>query len=232
MAKVWESSQHAGSDLLMLLAIADFADDDGNAYPAVSTLAAKCRMKPRNCRYLLRTLEESGELSIEMGTGPHGANFYRINLESLGLQRSAGVQSLAGLQHSATPPATQCRNPLHHSAAKPSKNHQEPPISAHAAKNQQHEAADDGFADFWAQYPKRVGKQAAAKAWKRVKPKDRPLLMAALALQKKSPAWEKDAGAYIPHPSTWLNGKRWEDEQPATQGCVAPADNSVFAGAL
>ena len=31
MAKVWESSRHAGSDLLMLLAIADFADDDGNA---------------------------------------------------------------------------------------------------------------------------------------------------------------------------------------------------------
>ena len=35
MARVWEFSSHAGTDLLMLLALADFADDDGNAYPAV-----------------------------------------------------------------------------------------------------------------------------------------------------------------------------------------------------
>lgn len=231
MAKVWESSQHAGSDLLMLLAIADFADDDGNAYPAVSTLAAKCRMKPRNCRYLLRTLEESGELSIEMGTGPHGANFYRINLESLGLQHSAGVQSLAGLQHSATPPATQCRNPLHHSAAKPSKNHQEPPISAHAAKNQQHEAADDGFAAFWLAYPRKVAKADAVKAWKRVKPKDRPAVMAALDVQKASDGWTKDGGKFIPYPASWIRAERWMDEQP-TQGSTAPAADSVFAGAV
>jgi len=32
MARVWEQSQHAGTNLLMLLAIADFADDDGQAY--------------------------------------------------------------------------------------------------------------------------------------------------------------------------------------------------------
>lgn len=29
-AQVWERSGHSGSNLLMLLAIADFADDDGN----------------------------------------------------------------------------------------------------------------------------------------------------------------------------------------------------------
>ena len=48
MARVWDKSRHAGSELLMLLAIADFADDDGKAYPAVSTLATKCRMTGRN----------------------------------------------------------------------------------------------------------------------------------------------------------------------------------------
>lgn len=46
MARVWDQSQHSGSELLMLLALADFADDDGNSYPAVPTLAAKCRMTP------------------------------------------------------------------------------------------------------------------------------------------------------------------------------------------
>lgn len=44
MSKVWECSQHSGSNLLMLLAVADFSDDDGMAFPAVEKLAKKCRM--------------------------------------------------------------------------------------------------------------------------------------------------------------------------------------------
>jgi len=31
MARVWELSRNRGNDLLMLLAIADFSDDDGKA---------------------------------------------------------------------------------------------------------------------------------------------------------------------------------------------------------
>lgn len=27
--------------------------------------------------------------------------------------------------------------------------------------------------------------------------------------------WQKDGGKYIPYPSTWLNGRRWEDEGPS-----------------
>ena len=29
---------------------------------------------------------------------------------------------------------------------------------------------------------------------------------------KKSKEWKKENGKYIPHPTTWLNQKRWEDE--------------------
>jgi len=28
----------------------------------------------------------------------------------------------------------------------------------------------------------------------------------------QSESWNRDGGRYIPHPSTWLNGRRWEDE--------------------
>jgi hypothetical protein len=64
MARVWAESSHSGSHLLMMLAIADFADDDGNAYPAVATLARKCRMKTRNANVLLAALRASGELQV------------------------------------------------------------------------------------------------------------------------------------------------------------------------
>ncbi|UCV15520.1 helix-turn-helix domain-containing protein [Quatrionicoccus australiensis] len=237
MARVWESSQHAGSDLLMLLAIADFSDDDGNAYPAVATLAAKCRMKERNCRYILRTLEGSGELSIKSNAGPHGSNLYRVNLTRLGLQHSAGVQSFAGLQHSAATPAKDCRQPLQHSAANPSVNHQEPSTRHDAAKQRRvcspsaSESADDGFATFWAQYPKKVAKPQALKAWKKIKPAGQLLasLMAALDKQKASADWLKDGGQFIPHPATWLNGRRWEDEAPQAAG-QTPATTSPKPG--
>jgi len=53
IGRVWDHSAASGSFLLMLLAIADFADDDGNAYPSVPTLARKCRMKPRNANYIV-----------------------------------------------------------------------------------------------------------------------------------------------------------------------------------
>ena len=78
MARVWADSMHAGTELLMLLAIADFADDDGNAYPAVPTLAKKCRMSTRNANFILTALKVSGELEVRANEGPKGTNRYRI----------------------------------------------------------------------------------------------------------------------------------------------------------
>lgn len=126
MARVWADSKHAGSELLMLLAIADFADDDGNAYPAVGTLAAKCRMKTRNANYVLRALTAGGELQVNANAGPRGTNRYRIVLSALGLQPVAGVQCSAPLQSSVATPAIHGIEPLHPVADEPSMNHQEP----------------------------------------------------------------------------------------------------------
>ena len=44
---VWKHSRLSGSELLLLLALADFADDGGFCYPSVSTLAGYMRMSVR-----------------------------------------------------------------------------------------------------------------------------------------------------------------------------------------
>ena len=124
MSQVWKGSQHGGSALLMLLAIADFSDDDGRAFPAVATLARKCRIRPRNANYLLRQLQDSNELGVRIGEGPKGCNLYKINVK--GLQSFAGVQGAAGLQSFAGGAAINCSKPLQPSAANTSLNHQEP----------------------------------------------------------------------------------------------------------
>lgn len=129
MARVWECSRHAGSELLMLLAIADFADDDGRAYPAVPTLAKKCRIQARGAQKLIAALRQSGELEVRPNEGPKGTNLYRIVTHTGGALLDGGVQldrvsgrTQGGVQQDAKP--LSCRT------YEPSLNHQEPPKAA------------------------------------------------------------------------------------------------------
>ena len=69
------------------------------------------------------------------------------------------------------------------------------------------------FEAFWREYPRKIGKGAAYKSWGKLKPPLRDCLLA-LKWQKKSDQWTKDQGRFIPHPATWLNQRRWEDEKP------------------
>lgn len=84
MNHIWEHSPAKGSELLLLLAIADFADDDGAAFPGVKRLAHKVRMTPRNVQILIRKCEDRGHLTVLQGCGvktEKGAtNLYRLNL--------------------------------------------------------------------------------------------------------------------------------------------------------
>ncbi len=81
------------------------------------------------------------------------------------------------------------------------------------------------FEAFWAAYPRKVGKGAALKAWRRISAPASalPAMLTALEWQRESEQWQRDGGQYIPHPATWLNQSRWEDERPDTYG---PYDDS------
>jgi len=70
------------------------------------------------------------------------------------------------------------------------------------------------FDEFWNNYPRKIGKQKCAN-WFRIHKVDKPLLdkmLNAINEQKQSEQWQRDNGQYIPHPYTWLNQGRWEDE--------------------
>lgn len=68
------------------------------------------------------------------------------------------------------------------------------------------------FNAFWEKYPRKVGKTAAFKKWKTIKNINLTIILTAIENQKKTDQWKKDGGIYIPHPATWLNQGRWEDE--------------------
>jgi hypothetical protein len=76
---------------------------------------------------------------------------------------------------------------------------------------------EDTFDLFWSDYPKKTGKAAALKAWQHINPPPDTVaaILEALVWQCQQPDWHRDHGQYTPHPSTWLNGRRWEDEKPS-----------------
>lgn len=71
----------------------------------------------------------------------------------------------------------------------------------------------DRWERFWSTYPKKVGKQAARKAWDRAR-KRRPAEQIQAALDAHLPAWSTMDVQFIPNPATWLGQGRYEDPPP------------------
>lgn len=86
------------------------------------------------------------------------------------------------------------------------------------------------FAKLWEYYPKagRKSKQAAIRAWDKLKPSDDLIdqMARALRAQKQSRAWQEGIG--IPYLSTWLNNARWEDEPDGVDGPEADSGGGEY----
>lgn len=88
-------------------------------------------------------------------------------------------------------------------------------------KNKSRYAA--AFLDFWAAYPRKVGKDAALRAWRNAKARHGPdavqiIQTNAEALAASSRGMDE---RWIPHPSTWLNEGRFLDPKQETAKSVA-----------
>ena len=73
---------------------------------------------------------------------------------------------------------------------------------------------DSEFAQFWAAYPRKVKKGDAFKAWGQTR-KIRPAITAileAISRAKRSDAWRKAGGEFVPYPATWLRAWGWMDD--------------------
>jgi hypothetical protein len=78
MNAVWQCSKQKGTPLLLMIAIADNANDGGEAWPGIEYLAHKIRMSERQTQRLVRDLEKTDELIVERGGGRGNAHRYFI----------------------------------------------------------------------------------------------------------------------------------------------------------
>ena len=199
MTRVWEQSPYSGDRLLLHLALADFANDEGECWPSQRTLARKARCSVRWVREAIAAMvaDETVEI-VEQTVGRGGRTLYRLKGEltaSFGSGNRGTVQQVK-------------RN----SGATLSllKNHQEPSLSV------------EEFNKFWQAYPRKVAKGAAARAWAKIaaRPDAPPIehLLRAVATYEASVSDPK----YICHPATWLGQERWNDELSAATQTQAP----------
>ena len=77
-------------------------------------------------------------------------------------------------------------------------------------------ANGDYFDRFWAEYPRKVARKKCLGIWRSLKLtiEQAERVIEAVRCYKQTDQWQKDDGRFTPHPSTFLNQRRWEDEIP------------------
>jgi len=93
MTAVWDHSKARGAQLLLLLAIADNAGDEGLAWPGLEELAKRARVKKRAVIDQIEKLEKTGELRVLRRTGKH--NYYVVDVGLTDADRQNALKRLA-----------------------------------------------------------------------------------------------------------------------------------------
>ena len=78
----WYHSEASGNVLLVLLSLADQANDDGWCWPGHESIASRCRLSRRTVQRAIDTLAELGEVEVER-RGRQRTNLYRIRTDVL-----------------------------------------------------------------------------------------------------------------------------------------------------
>lgn len=180
----------------------------GQLIASRKSLAARTGVQESKVERILKMLER--EQQIEQ----HGTSKYRvISILNWGSYQTSEQQDEQQVNSKRTADEQQVNTPEEALQAEEGKEPKKPPKPP--------AGGDEGFDQFWLAYPNKKGKEVAKKAWSKIKPNEYLLetILIAVEMHKKSADWQKSGGQFIPHPATWLNGRRWEDEisrQPAS----------------
>ena len=78
VAAVFDCALDDKGDMLVMLALANFADERGTAYPSIGRIARMARMEPRSVQRILRSLERRGYIRTTRSRGGRQANTYEV----------------------------------------------------------------------------------------------------------------------------------------------------------
>lgn len=178
MSALWDSGPQDKTALLVLLALADFCDDDGVCFPSIRRIAEKCRMTERGAQKAIRKMESDGWLTIKTGNGRHGTNVYKIHTTPNDIQ---GVNSVQGEQE-CKKPRTRVQETLNGGSPEPSVTIKEPSVSEILGGVASQEVAAD-FIEHRRQMKKPLTVMAAKRMAKRLAESSDPDAVLSLSIE-------------------------------------------------
>ena len=198
---------------LVLIGLANHAHADGtNAFPRVATLAVYVGVGVRSVQYHLRKLQDLGLIKLTDRARGQRPNTYSLQIwgadiaphEDEGVQPSSqkgDAEFTPGVQPSSQGGAVHFIQNRKEPSVEPSKNQQPRKVVS---------GNDEAFVTFWKIFPRREGKGAARKAFDGAVARAGVDAVIAGATRLRDDPHR--AEHILPHPSTWLNQDRWEDD--------------------
>jgi len=198
------------TDLRVLGAIISFADKKGVCWPRREQISERCGLPVQKISYSTTRLIDFGWLKKEGNGGcSRSANYYVLKPDLISIVPESGTFIVPELRRGIKQTIEQTKR-----------------VSKHAREKLQ-----NGFNAFWVAYPKKKSKDDALKAWLKINPDEQlqqTIIDAVVLATTQDQDWLKDNGQYVPHPSTYLNRKRWEDEITQKSPKTATNRNSGF----
>ena len=189
-----EVSGISATQKCILLTIADRADSNGYCYPSYQDICQRSCANRKTVATALKALEEASLLKKIKRFNK--STIYCLAISSdFGLIESNSSSTDMGISSSSQIGASASTNIGTLTIIEPPK---EPSWRSR-------------FDEFWFNYPKKVGKPKAEQSFKNLTVKDQKALLSAIGGYQFSTDRQ-----YIPFPATFINQRRWEDEQEKT----------------
>lgn len=238
MTWVFDHSRATGNDRLVLLSLADHADDEEwECWPSLERIAVKALVSVRTVQRSIATLVELGELEVAPGGGRGRSNRYRLTgkpgqpviVSSDGERVTDSAGKGDRFAETMTPEARKGDTCVQGTVREPSIEPPREPSRALATRNGQvvtpmrpfppSVSETQAFVAFWGVYPRKVGKGAARPAFERALRKtDLATIVASAVAFARHHEAEATETRFIPYPAKWLNGEHWTDEKSETWG--------------
>ncbi len=189
--------------VVVWLALANRANKAGECWPSYGDLREDTGIVSRSTiAAAIKELIEKGEISVVKGSANHTNNRYRFCTSP----KNGLVQKVDRTSPKNGPELVQKldSNQTH--------------VTKHKTKHDRSTSKSpytDDFEAWWKVYPRRVGKRKAFTAWKAALKNvggngEAPTTLLKITRQFAASA-AGNAGDFVPHPTTWLNQGRYED---------------------
>lgn len=225
MAQVWDAQDliQKQGELLVMLVLADYANDDGVCWPSIEQIARKSRMDQRSARRIVRRLEEQGHVVRAASVGRETNRYVIIpnpDRESGSTLTESPGRKTPNPDSEYTQPGLSIHSPPYPPYKdKPSKNHHNARESDLFNESENGEAIPssqaswkDLFDQWWAIYPRKASRKKAEERFRAaLKRVGFEALMQATRNYAAAVSAKGTEQQFIAHGSTWLHQERWED---------------------